>query len=384
MAQHRPANPSNPPSTGPLGCLQVGNYLEKYTKAFLPSECLRLGYEVSSISKVPGAGSTTSSREPASQEGLGTSQQEGLGTSQQKKADLLRWEVRWRATGSATAGGKEVGGNNEGAAVFDHVVVATGFFGVPHVPELPGLAGFGGSVSHSSCYRDGAQLAGRRVAVIGGGHSGVEVTADLAAHGACVTHIISRPLSILARYLPVDTASAAPLFLPLDLQLYRRSKRRSASEQVLRGPQENRKLMEALRPLCGVVPSPLPSPWTMETLLESPPQLCISDSYLGLCRTGRITPLLGRATGATHSSLLVSPAGAGTTGEGAEVTDLDAVVLCTGFKPALGFMPPALLDAMAFDATDNFSPVLLHRNMFHPSAPGTAVHLGHRPHAACC
>ncbi|UVS79830.1 NAD(P)/FAD-dependent oxidoreductase [Actinokineospora sp. UTMC 2448] len=59
------------------------------------------------------------------------------------------------------------------------VVCASGYFGRPHRPPLPG---FTGTVLHSSDYREPSPFAGQRVVVVGAGNSAVQIAADLAPH----------------------------------------------------------------------------------------------------------------------------------------------------------------------------------------------------------
>jgi putative flavoprotein involved in K+ transport len=60
------------------------------------------------------------------------------------------------------------------------VVAASGGFGTPYRPDLPGLDTFPGTVVHSSEYRNPEPFAGRRVVVVGGGNSAVQIAAELA------------------------------------------------------------------------------------------------------------------------------------------------------------------------------------------------------------
>ena len=59
------------------------------------------------------------------------------------------------------------------------VVVATGANSRPVRPTWPGLDDFGGTVLHSSEYRNGAPWTGRPVLVVGFGNSGCEQAIDL-------------------------------------------------------------------------------------------------------------------------------------------------------------------------------------------------------------
>jgi putative flavoprotein involved in K+ transport len=64
------------------------------------------------------------------------------------------------------------------------VVVATGAFAHPIIPQWPGLAGFRGEFRHADAYRDPAPYRGRSVLVVGGGASGLEIAALLVRGGA--------------------------------------------------------------------------------------------------------------------------------------------------------------------------------------------------------
>jgi putative flavoprotein involved in K+ transport len=63
------------------------------------------------------------------------------------------------------------------------VISATGGFGSPHRPKLPGLNTFGGQVLHSGEYRTPKEFEGARVIVVGAGNSAVQIAADLACTG---------------------------------------------------------------------------------------------------------------------------------------------------------------------------------------------------------
>jgi len=66
----------------------------------------------------------------------------------------------------------------------EQVVVATGYNGVPWIPDWPGRDGFPGELVHSSRYRNPAPFRGRDVLVVGAGNSGAEIAHDVADGGA--------------------------------------------------------------------------------------------------------------------------------------------------------------------------------------------------------
>ncbi|MFD4828796.1 flavin-containing monooxygenase [Streptomyces uncialis] len=78
------------------------------------------------------------------------------------------------------------------------LVMASGCSTVPKEPEVPGLAGFAGPVHHTSRWpRDGVELAGRRVAVIGTGASGVQCVPLIARQAAGLTVFQRTPVYAL-------------------------------------------------------------------------------------------------------------------------------------------------------------------------------------------
>jgi cation diffusion facilitator CzcD-associated flavoprotein CzcO len=105
-----------------------------------------------------------------------------------------------------------------------NVVVATGYARRPVRPTWPGLDSFRGDVLHSSAYRNGAPWKGKPVLVVGFGNSACEQAIDLVEHGA-YTHLAVRSavnvvprdilglvpvlqLGILMRHLPNRFADA--------------------------------------------------------------------------------------------------------------------------------------------------------------------------------
>ncbi|MCK1385577.1 NAD(P)/FAD-dependent oxidoreductase [Bradyrhizobium sp. 21] len=74
-----------------------------------------------------------------------------------------------------------------------HVVMATGVSGIAHVPDIPTLENFKGTLLHSSRYEDGETWTGRRAIVIGTGNSGHDIAQDLHSSGAEVTLVQRSP-----------------------------------------------------------------------------------------------------------------------------------------------------------------------------------------------
>jgi len=69
----------------------------------------------------------------------------------------------------------------------DVLVSAVGLFGAPKLPDIAGLADFGGPIMHTAQWDSSVQLRGRKVAVIGTGASAVQVVPELAKIAGSVT-----------------------------------------------------------------------------------------------------------------------------------------------------------------------------------------------------
>lgn len=78
------------------------------------------------------------------------------------------WDCRLDRAGSTTA------------LTVDVVVCAVGLFGAPRLPDIAGLTDFTGALMHTARWDHRVDLAGKRVAVIGTGASGVQAVPELA------------------------------------------------------------------------------------------------------------------------------------------------------------------------------------------------------------
>jgi cation diffusion facilitator CzcD-associated flavoprotein CzcO len=90
-------------------------------------------------------------------------------------SEALHWEVEL------------AGGEPNRAVVADVVVSAVGLFGAARYPDIEGLADFSGEVMHTAQWDATVDLAGKRVAVVGTGASGVQVVPELAGTAAQLT-----------------------------------------------------------------------------------------------------------------------------------------------------------------------------------------------------
>jgi cation diffusion facilitator CzcD-associated flavoprotein CzcO len=96
-------------------------------------------------------------------------------------------------------------GEGETTGVFDHLLIATGYFGKPIVPEAvpidPKVP-----VIHTSKYRDLKSLLGDgtsdggKILVVGGQMSGVEIAGTIATHISAASHSPDSPMPNAEKY----------------------------------------------------------------------------------------------------------------------------------------------------------------------------------------
>lgn len=68
--------------------------------------------------------------------------------------------------------------------VFDHVVVCSGHFSTPNMPEYPGFSTFGGRVLHAHDFRDAMEFNGKDILILGSSYSAEDIGSQCWKYGA--------------------------------------------------------------------------------------------------------------------------------------------------------------------------------------------------------
>ena len=74
--------------------------------------------------------------------------------------------------------------DTEATETFDNVVVASGHFSVPNVPEYPGFDTFNGRILHAHDFRDAREFAGQDILLIGASYSAEDIGSQCWKYGA--------------------------------------------------------------------------------------------------------------------------------------------------------------------------------------------------------
>jgi len=167
------------------------------------------------------------------------------------------------------------------------VVSATGTWDAPFIPRVPGRELFRGRQLHSASYRTPAEFAGQRVAIVGGGNSGAQLVAEVSRVADVTWATLTTP-----RFLP-DDVDGRVLF-DAATQRYR--------AQQAGGPLEPPSLGDIV-----MVPSVLKA--RKRGGLQAQPMFTVMTEH-------------------------------GVVWQGGQEQTFDAVIWCTGFRPALAHLAP--------------------------------------------
>lgn len=230
---------------------------------------------------------------------------------------------------------------------FPHVIVASGRYSMPRIPEISGIETFSGAggVAHAFQYRDPHQYRGMRVLVAGCAISAVEIAPEIAMAGAArVVSCMRRQRYVLQRIVAGQ---------PIDSLLFTRYSTLSRERLPLDIVRDQLKSL-ILRT------SGTPQQWGAlkaddDPLLAGTTQ---AQFYLPLVAEGKIItkPWIRRIEGQRV-----------TFSDGSS-EEFDAILMATGFKMNVPFLSPEIRDLVGADG-----PALgVYRHTFHPRLPGLA------------
>ena len=334
---------------------QAGRYLEKYTERFLPRGVVRLGERVVRTIR-----------------GMEDDDVEG------------RWTVEW----VTDTQDQEVKSEK-----FDFLVVASGYFSSPHIPDIPGLHGFENRTIHSSSLHDARDIqhllqepdmTTGKVIVIGGSMSGAEAASTLALHLSStslqsqsrtnyqVHHICTRPFWTVPTYLPHEIPDHSSgekkiSFLPLDLVMYDLARRPPGPIEYALGPvssQQVKKVNDYFSSLLGSDYESYGKIRGYDENTSQPPWVAIGNDYAEYVRSGAISTTIGRVSAVHNSDPGSNLARIDITLPGDQTVTLDdvtGIVLATGFTPynSLSYLPPSVLHTLEYSENDPFFPLVL-------------------------
>ena len=88
------------------------------------------------------------------------------------------------ATGQFTLRATNLVDNDDTEELFDFVVVATGHYSVPNMPQIEGIDTFPGRVIHGHDFRDAVEFSGQQILVVGASYSAEDIALQCLKYGA--------------------------------------------------------------------------------------------------------------------------------------------------------------------------------------------------------
>jgi cation diffusion facilitator CzcD-associated flavoprotein CzcO len=297
------------------------DYLTSYAEQFVNSECFLYECQVTNIASI----------------------------------DDDKYRVEWMDLSSQTKHSKD----------FEGVVVATGFFSKPHLPE--GLQVLlqeeDDRILHSAQYVSHEDFVDQTVAVVGSSFSALEIAVDVSQSAKRVVSILPQIPWVVPRYIPNNNKNNNSI-LPVDLAFYARAQDAPQIPETTRiTPPMARAKHEYLQSIVGARQAQTPLGIPLD--FDKPPMVAISDYYLDLVVQGDMDVIQGRLEGIEATGLQVnSPEGRWV------LPEMDKVICCTGYESDLEtYLDDRILKTMDYDATDTFCPMTTCWDTLHPSLP---------------
>jgi cation diffusion facilitator CzcD-associated flavoprotein CzcO len=211
----------------------------------------------------------------------------------------------------------------------DFVIGATGVLHHPFTPEIPGLDTFEGDVVHTARWDDTIVTAGRRIAVIGNGSTGVQIISALQRDAERITHLVRTPQWVI--WAPIGLAQPGLLTRALRMR-----------------PSANERLHRAMLWASGILADVATKPSWRRRLIQAYARWCVrlqirddglrqrlTPDYQPLCKRQVVSDGYYRAIQSPNAELVTSAIERITahgimTADGQEI-DVDLLILATGF-----------------------------------------------------
>ncbi len=224
--------------------------------------------------------------------------------------------------------------NEEGNYEFDFVVICSGAFSTPFMPDLPGRESFRGLVRHSSEWIHPSVADVRRVVVIGAGKSALDCAAWAAREGKTSTVVFRKPHWMVPRYLPGGARSDLR-FISRFTELFVHYPYRPWYEKLLHGPGKpivwlGWTLLSAIVPRALGMPAIMVPEHKLPTGFESVGQV---DDFFELLNDDAISAVRAGVKGFYDAGIELD--------DGTQI-EADLVIMGTGWQRDLSFLSDEL------------------------------------------
>ncbi|BFZ22770.1 hypothetical protein BsWGS_25809 [Bradybaena similaris] len=235
-----------------------------------------------------------------------------------------RWEVFTAKRGDDIAGDDLAGPRGDDLSlsrchreVFDFVIACTGNLKLPFNPAVPGIDEFGGFIQHAFGYTSARPYEGKNVLVVGNKFSAIDIAVDIANRAQQVYLSLGEGTWMLPRCFP--KSRPYDTVVPRSL-LYARNAHVKLNDMFIEAAQNNLD-----HETSGIRPDRAP--------LFAP--ICLSDEIPLKLMSGKVKAY-GHLAKLEHNRAHMR--------DGQVITDIDAIVFCTGYKPDFSFVESDILE----------------------------------------
>ncbi len=236
-------------------------------------------------------------------------------------------------------------GNARREVVFDGVVVSTGSFQKPFIPNVPGIEKFTGDVYHSREYKNSQPFAGRKVLCVGMGETSADLTTEIADMAEkCVVSV---------RRYPRTTVRHVGDFNTIDTYTIRASSTMSHHADEKFHKKIFAQMLRHRNPAVRLM-----AEWTMAAGSASDQVSTKNNRLFPSIADGKVQTNLAGIKKFENNKVVFN--------DGVE-EEIDTIVWCTGFEIEFPFLPEELRSTNPRD---------LYKHIFHPGADDTLAFVG--------
>lgn len=248
--------------------------------------------------------------------------------------------------------------NEEKTELFDFLIIASGLYNTPKIPNDKDVDKFKGVIKHSKEFQpDDPIYKSKHVLVVGGCISGIDLSGQLADKADKVTNLFRRTPLIMPLLPRRKIGDNRYSILPLEMFSYSRAETYSSlpMEEIMRekraASKKNFPFQADKNPKC---PEALHIDFDdLETEIVSG----MSEYYIERVKEGRLEPIRSTIERFDENGVYLA---------NGRYIRCDVVLYCTGFKPAFDHLDKSILEAMKYRPEKPKFSYILYKNTFIP------------------
>jgi dimethylaniline monooxygenase (N-oxide forming) len=247
--------------------------------------------------------------------------------------------------------------------IFDFLLVCSGIYRNPRMPNFDNIENYKGLILHSSEYKTkDERLRNKEVIVVGHGCSATEMSSNLVGFASKIYNVFEKPYLISERLVRFKSSENDKLYQILPFDLYIRKRKHFYRDPLtpLTGQDLINKNIELFSTLC---------PQQTNKSISHPDlfynvtgndeiRFCIADNYYPYVELGKIIPKRGKIIKFEQDGILLKD---GT------FLKADAVILATGFLYNFDFLDEKILKNIDFDLENYRYQFLSYHYTFNPN-----------------